>query len=237
MSYSEKQIIDIDSGFGPVKPVHVVPPEQAYLSSEMRRFANVLERAASTFMSVYSEAQERAQEITEKNAKNAKASAEKSARLESRRMRHAVIGLAVSIAVAATGVIGSGLNERTKHLRAFETDEFRRKLERLDRISAAFTEIRKVKEEARVDCGTPRYDIIEINHKRVQARFELFKETRNADYYFDNDVLAATKEFVTWEMSFPDYCAKDLPHMDEWRSRQRRIEDIIRGTIKHPVYQ
>jgi len=250
MSYVENQITHIEnpdvtheqateSSTNPmhdlaITPTHASHMEQDYVSQELNRLVDVVETAAQNFISTYSDLQRQAEDFAQKNSKDAIASAAKSARLESRKMRHAVIGLAISIAAGGTGVINSGLNERTKHQRAFETEEFRRKLERLDRISSAFTELRKVKEDALADCGTPYYDVYEVNHKRVKARFDLIKETRNADLYFGKDVLAAAKEFLAWDWTFPDYCSKVAP-MHEWRSRQKTIEKMIRSTIKSPL--
>jgi len=211
------------------------PASKTPFCHEMKRLVDTVEATAISFVTIYADAQQRAQDLKEKNAKDAIASAEKSARLESKKMRHAVIGLAVSIAVAATGFIGSGVNERTKHQRAFEMDEFHRKLARLDKISAAITEVRKVKEDARVDCGTPRYDAREVRHKRNLAHYDLNKVYRNSDYYFGENVTEALKSFLEWEKSFPDYCSKDLPKPEEWKTRQKNIENMIRQTIKHPV--
>jgi hypothetical protein len=211
------------------------PISKSHFSQEMRRLVDTVESTTNSFVALYAEAQRRAQDFKEKHAKDAIASAEKSARLESRKMRHAVIGLAVSITVAATGFIGSGLNERTKHQRAFETDEFQRKLARLDKISAAITEVRKVKEDTLIDCGTPRYDIRDVTHKRIRAHYELNKVYRNSNYYFGEEVLEALKAFLIWEKSFPDYCSKDLPGAEEWKTRQKDIENLIRKAIKNPL--
>jgi hypothetical protein len=227
MSYSKIRTFNVDDVIGSTEQVH--------FSHEMGRLVNTLEATASSFVTIYADSQQRAQDFKEKNAKDAIASAEKSARLESRKMRHAVIGLSMSIVVAAIGLIGSGINEKTKHERTVEAAEFQRRLNKLDDISAAMTELRKVKENARVDCGTADYDRKAVEHKRVDARHELIKKCRNADYYFGEDVYSAAKDYIWWESSFPDYCAKDLPDPEVWRMKQKIVEKLIRDTIHNPL--
>jgi len=204
-------------------------------AEQMKRLVDTVESAARAFVTIYSDGQQRAQDFKEKNAKDAIASAEKSARLESRKMRHAVIGLAMSIVVAATGFIGSGINEKTKYERGVEAAEFQRRLTKLDEISVALTEVRRVKEDAALDCGTPGFSPQSVAHKRVEARYELMKKCRNADFYFGEDVYSEARKFIDWEMSFPDYCAKNLPDPEEWKRRQKKIETMIRSTIRNPL--
>ncbi len=126
--------------------------------------------------------------------------------------------------------------EENRHKREDIQAEIQRKLNKLEEISIALTELRKVKDDVLIDCGTNFIDKRDIEHKRFAARINVVKAFRNADFYFGDDVLKAADSFTKWETALKDYCSNDLPNDLEWRERHKKIETLIRGYFPEETF-
>lgn len=217
---------------------NAAPKDNERLADEMKRFVDVVEKGATNLAGLYVDGQNRERESQERSAREAILSAEKSAKLQSAKMRHAVIALSASIIIAAVGFILNGYNEGRRHEREDAHVEVQRKLEKFELITRALTDLRKVKDEALIDCGMPSYDSRVIDHKRLEAAANLVKALRLADFYFGQDFHSKVYEFIAWQGQFKDFCSKELPPDNVWREKHRTIDDLGRAyfpesTFKH----
>ena len=219
-------------------PTSPNPKDFGRLADEMKRLVDVIEASAGNFAGLYVDGQERKQESQERSAREAILSAEKSARLQNAKMRHAVIALAASIVISAVGFILNSYSEARRHEREDERVELQRKLEKFELITRAITDLRKVKDEALIDCGTQLYDSRVVEHKRLEAQANLVKANRLVDFYFGQDFHNKIYEFMVWQNQFKDFCSKDLPPDSVWRKKHLEIDDLGRtyfpeSTFKH----
>jgi hypothetical protein len=175
----------------------------------------LLRPASQRFAQLYETDSLRSFQIHEANVRDAAQVAERVAEIQNRKLRHSIAALAMSIAVAAAGFALNSYIEAKRHEREETQAEVQRKLEKLENMSAALTEVRLVKDEALLDCGTPAFDIRDIERKRLAARTNLVKAFRNADFYFG-------------ESLFKDLCTKELADDSEWKERHKVIENLVR---------
>jgi hypothetical protein len=202
--------------------------EKENLTEQVKRFTDAFEAVSQRFAQLYETDSLRSFQIHEANVRDAAQVAERVAEIQNRKLRHSIAALAMSIAVAAAGFALNSYFEKKRHEREEAQSEVQRKLEKLESISAALTEVRKIKDDALIDCGTQAYDGREVDHKRLAARINLVKACRNADFYFGDDVYSEALSFIQWEASFKDYCAKDIPNDLDWRERHKAVEKKIR---------
>lgn len=167
-------------------------------------------------------------DVYEKNSEETQKSAQQFARLNNQKLKQAFAGLAVSILIAAGGFLLSKYLEESRHERENAQAQIERKLKKLEEISVALTEVRRVKDDTLIDCGTNSYNKRDVEHRRLTARINLIKAARNVDFYFGTDAFSEILLFIDWESSFNDYCAKDLPNDLEWRERHRKTEALMR---------
>lgn len=167
-------------------------------------------------------------DVYERNSQETQKSTQQITRLNNQKLKQAFAGLAVSILIAVGGFLLSKYLEESRHKREDAQAEIERKLKKLEEISVALTEVRRVKDDTLIDCGTNFYNKRDVEHRRLTARINLIKADRNADFYFGEDVYSAITKFIAWESSFNDYCANDIPNDLEWRERHKTIEALMR---------
>ena len=63
--------------------------------------------------------------------------------------------------------------------------------------------------------------------ERIKLRYELLKASNLAIGYFGEDLRTSIEDFVAWEKSIVDYCAKDAPNKIEWLAKQQPLEDKL----------
>jgi len=175
-------------------------------------------------------------ELYESNAREAAKSAEKVARMQSRKTFQMIAGWVITVVLAVGGFFVNDYFQGLEHARDLSKAEIQRKLEKLESISAALTDVRTVKDAALIECGTQTYDAREIERKRLAARNLLVKAIRNADFYFGRSSFDSIASFMDWEAGIKDYCDKNLPPDSEWRAKQRKIESEIRKTFPESTF-
>jgi hypothetical protein len=175
-------------------------------------------------------------EIYERNSQEATRASEKAAKQSSQKLQHAFAGLAISILIAASGFFLTKYFEENRRKQEDVQAEIERKLKKLDDISAALTDVRKVKDDVLIDCGTKFYNERDIEHKRLDARANLVKIIRNSGFYFSEEVHKKVISFIKWESAFKDYCSKDLPNDLVWRAKHREIDTLMRDSFPKKTF-
>lgn len=218
--------------------------EQERFAEEFKKFADVYDANAKldreqTHAAIESARQEirRLFEMFEEEKQNSIKSAEKVAKLQNRKMVQAVVGLVITVLIAAASFVLNDYFNRQGHEREMGRVEMKERLAKLERISEALTDVRRVKDEALLDCGTDRYNPRAIDGRRLEMRTNLVKAVRNADFFFGEDVRNAADAFTAWENSFTDYCSKDLAADSEWREKHRAIEKLARAYFPESTFK
>lgn len=137
------------------------------------------------------------------------------------------LAVAITLGVGAGGIIADTYLKNRDRDDQVLREANQRKLEIISGISNAITSMREYKDIVLISCNLPTSseNKRKINEERLRRAYDLLKAGRPVMHFFNDRFRSLLKEFLAWDDAIIDYCDPNAPSEDEWRKKQKEIED------------
>lgn len=148
-------------------------------------------------------------------------------RISLKSARGGYLALSVTLGIGVAGLFTTTYLENRDRDDQVLREANQRKLEIISSISGAITSMRELKDLALISCGKEltKEKREEIKEERIKREFELVKASRPKLHFFSDNFRNLIRNFLSWHDTINDYCDPSAPSEEEWRKKQKEIED------------